>query len=58
MRRFSGFAGQGKMIRGGLVILSYLMYKGNDPGWIVKTASAVELIHSSLLIHDDIMDRD
>ena len=58
MRRFSGFTGQGKMIRGGLVILSYLMYRGDSPAWIVKTASAVELLHSSLLIHDDIMDRD
>jgi geranylgeranyl diphosphate synthase type I len=58
MRRFSSFTGHGKMIRGGLVILSYLMYKSDSPGWIIKTASAVELLHSSLLIHDDIMDRD
>jgi geranylgeranyl diphosphate synthase type I len=58
MERFSGFLGQGKMIRGGLVILSYLMYAGDSPEWIIKTASAVELIHSSLLVHDDIMDRD
>jgi geranylgeranyl diphosphate synthase type I len=58
MQRFSGFLGQGKMIRGGLVILSYLMYAGEVPEWIIKTASAVELIHSSLLIHDDIMDKD
>ena len=58
MQRFSGFLGQGKMIRGCLVILSYLMYEGKVPEWIIKTASAVELIHSSLLVHDDIMDRD
>ena len=58
MGRFSGFITQGKMIRGGLVILSYLMFEKDTPGEVIKTAAAIELIHSSLLIHDDIMDRD
>ncbi len=58
MDRFSSFCLQGKMIRGGLVILGYSMFRGDIPDPVAKTAAAIEIIHSSLLIHDDIMDRD
>lgn len=58
MERFSGFITQGKLIRGGLVILSHMMFKKDIPREVIKTAAAIEFIHSSLLIHDDIMDRD
>jgi len=58
MTRFSDFTSQGKMIRGSLVVLSYEMFKEESPPWVTQTAAAMELIHSSLLIHDDIMDKD
>jgi len=57
-KRFSPFSLSGKMLRGSLVILSYTMFKNSITGEIVKTGSAAEIFHSSLLIHDDIMDRD
>ena len=34
------------------------MFKNEIPDWIIQTASAFELIHSALLIHDDIIDKD
>ncbi len=58
MNRLREFCLQGKLIRGSLLIFSYQMFKKETPDWILKIASALELIHSSLLIHDDIMDRD
>jgi len=56
--RLLEFSLQGKMIRGTLTIASCEMLSGTVPSWIIPVASAFELIHSSLLIHDDIMDRD
>jgi len=56
--RLLNFILNGKMIRGGLVLESYLVFKENISESAVRLASVVELIHSSLLIHDDIMDRD
>jgi geranylgeranyl diphosphate synthase type I len=56
--RLSRFTSGGKMIRGSLVLLSYCMFREEMPKWLVQIAAALELIHSSLLIHDDIMDRD
>ena len=58
MERFADFSLHGKMIRGGLIILSYQMFTNDTPDLIIQIASALELIHSSLLIHDDIIDRD
>jgi len=58
MERFSSFCMQGKMVRGGLVLLGYSIFRDELPEVVVKTAAAIEIIHSSLLIHDDIMDRD
>jgi geranylgeranyl diphosphate synthase type I len=58
MNRLREFSLQGKLIRGSLLILSYQMFKKGTPDWILQIASALELVHSSLLIHDDIMDRD
>jgi geranylgeranyl diphosphate synthase type I len=68
--RLLAFAVQGKMVRGGLLILSYEMFNGSEspdgrprasrkaPRPVLRAAAALEIIHSALLIHDDIMDND
>jgi geranylgeranyl diphosphate synthase type I len=78
--RILAFAAQGKMVRGGILILSYEMFADQEekrtaarggrskkgsatapkrtPRSIVRAATALEVIHSALLIHDDIMDND
>ncbi|MDY6907259.1 MAG: polyprenyl synthetase family protein [Chloroflexota bacterium] len=56
--RLKGFATRGKMLRGKLVVLSYLMFHDSIEPPVLDAAAAIELLHSSLLIHDDIMDRD
>lgn len=58
-KKLLDFSNQGKMIRGGLVFLGHQSF-GNKKITEnqVKIASAMEIMHSSLLIHDDIMDRD
>ena len=56
--RLQDFTLQGKMIRGGLIILSFLMFRTELTGPVLQLAAAIELIQSALLIHDDIMDRD
>lgn len=56
--RLQNFTVHGKMIRGGLNILSFLMFRTEIERPVLQLAAAIELIHSSLLIHDDIMDRD
>lgn len=48
------FATSGKSMRGLLVMLS----SGKENANVFKVATAIELIHSSFLIHDDIMDQD
>ncbi len=56
--RLEHFATQGKMLRGVFVMLSYEMYGGVSRDEILRVASALELTHATLLIHDDIMDND
>lgn len=48
------FVVSGKSMRGLLVLLA----SGKEDGNSLKLASVIELIHSSLLIQDDIMDQD
>lgn len=52
------FAGQGKVLRGSLVLLTAELYgrKVDEAG--LAMAAAIELMHASLLVHDDIMDND
>jgi len=61
-RRLADFAARGKMVRGGLVVLGWRMFHGEAgsvPRQVVlRAAAALELLHSALLIHDDIMDGD
>ena len=57
--RLRGFAGRGKMLRGGLLLLGYEMHAGRASSIAAaRAAAALEIVHSSLLIHDDIMDDD
>lgn len=48
----------GKRIRPFLVVNLYQAYGGHDVQSIIPIASAWELLHASVLIHDDIIDRD
>jgi geranylgeranyl diphosphate synthase type I len=61
--RFVAFCLKGKMIRGGLLVLGWEMHAGRHgssraPREVLQAAAAIEVLHSSLLIHDDIMDND
>ncbi len=69
-RRLAAFAARGKMVRGGLAVLGWRMYGGDTAGSaaasrpvvtravVLRAAAALELLHSALLVHDDIMDGD
>ncbi len=58
-KKILDFSNQGKMIRGGLVLLGYQTFAQKKiTENQIKISTAMELMHSSLLIHDDIMDRD
>jgi geranylgeranyl diphosphate synthase type I len=48
----------GKRIRPIMMYYGYLSAGGEDLGEIIKTSVSVELIHSFLLMHDDIIDKD
>ncbi|MBI4059426.1 polyprenyl synthetase family protein [Candidatus Microgenomates bacterium] len=54
---FTAFLGGGKRLRAGLVKLGYEIWGGKDRVKILPIAAAVEMIHGSLLIHDDIIDK-
>lgn len=47
----------GKTIRGTLVKIGYLLAKGKETKKILPIAAAFEILHTSLLIHDDIIDK-
>jgi geranylgeranyl diphosphate synthase type I len=57
-QRLLAFASEGKMVRGGLLALSAEMHGSTLGRPILAAAAAMELLHSSLLVHDDIMDND
>lgn len=56
--RLRDFATAGKMVRGGLVLLSEEMFSGKITNDGIICATSLELIQTGLLIHDDIMDKD
>jgi geranylgeranyl diphosphate synthase type I len=62
IEKLQGFAARGKMIRGGLVALGYLLYAGESRDGqnedVIAAGAAMELFQSAFLVHDDIMDRD
>lgn len=56
--RVEAYVQNGKMVRGGLVMLAAGMFGKRAGKDAVKVAAAVELIHAAFLIQDDVMDRD
>jgi len=48
----------GKRLRSLLMIYAYQALGGNKQSEIIKASAAMELVQTSLLIHDDIMDQD
>lgn len=48
----------GKRFRPKITLLAYDLFGGKEPEKITLIAAAQELLHFSLLIHDDIIDRD
>ena len=61
LERLKKYALNGKLIRGCLILMSNKMFSNQDEEIdlnALKAACAIEFIHSSLLIHDDIMDKD
>jgi geranylgeranyl diphosphate synthase type I len=56
--RLDAFTRKGKMIRGVLVALGCEMAGSRSGAAAIRAGTALELIQSGLLIHDDIMDRD
>lgn len=56
--RLLTFVSRGKGIRGSLVLLASVAYGSKISKDVLLTASAMELIQSGLLIHDDIIDQD
>src|SRR5258708_2894344 len=52
------FIGEGKMIRGNLVLVLFEAYAGKITDDAIRIAAAIEFFHLSFLIHDDIMDND
>lgn len=58
MSRYRKFMSGGKMGRGALVELGYQCFGGKNLKAILPVAAAVEIYHSFLLMHDDIIDQD
>lgn len=52
------FSITGKTIRGSLLLFTYELLNGKNKTDAIQTAAALELFHSSYLIHDDIIDND
>jgi octaprenyl-diphosphate synthase len=48
--------GGGKRVRPAVTILAFLAFGGERTGDIIDIATAMELIHSATLLHDDIID--
>ncbi len=57
-KKLLDFSTSGKLIRGSLVLFIYENETKKITQEAIATAAALELIHSSFLIHDDIMDQD
>lgn len=59
LERLEPFATSGKLLRGCVLCFAYKTFSGQKPDSdVMDAAMALELTHSALLIHDDIMDDD
>lgn len=50
--------GGGKRFRPNMTLLAYELFGGSEPEQVLPVAVAQEFLHFSLLVHDDIIDRD
>ena len=57
-KKLASFTSRGKGIRGGLFLFVAEMFGKKVCPSFIDIAAGLELIHSSLLIHDDVMDND
>ncbi|MBI4038152.1 polyprenyl synthetase family protein [Candidatus Daviesbacteria bacterium] len=55
---YKNFLGGGKKLRGCEILLGYEIFGGKDKKEALLASLVIEIIHSFLLIHDDIMDQD
>ncbi len=58
LQRLHVLTSKGKRLRGALTLLGYQIAHGLGYRRIIPVSLAVELIHASILIHDDFIDRD
>lgn len=52
------YATRGKMVRGSLAVETSQTFGSNNPEGAYRAAASIELLHSGILIIDDIIDRD
>ncbi len=57
-KRMQEMAKAGKIVRGALVIKTEKAYSNSPSSETVKVAGTIELLHTGLLMHDDIIDKD
>lgn len=57
-REMARVGGYGKRLRPLMVLQAYEAFGGSEPSRVVPAAAACELLHVSMLVHDDIIDRD
>lgn len=57
-QRLQEMVKRGKMVRGSLIIITHNLYNGSETENAVKTGAAIELLHTGILMHDDIIDKD
>jgi geranylgeranyl diphosphate synthase type II len=50
--------GGGKLVRPQLVMAAYEGLRGTTDGTVASVAAAFELLHTALIVHDDVIDRD
>ena len=48
----------GKLMRPRLTVAAYLGLGGDDPAAVAPVAAAVEVLHTAMLVHDDLLDHD
>lgn len=57
-REIARVSSQGKRLRPLMLLMAYEAFGGNESSGVIPAAAACELLHVSMLVHDDIIDRD